>query len=211
MKYNTGNYEKYMTKNPLKRHMVENLNASIVKSIGMYGMEMNTEQIHILDAGCGEGIIDRLLAEHLPKARITGLEYTPEAIQIARDMNPGVAYIQGDIKEMPFENNSFDIVMCTEVLEHIDNPGKALAELIRVSKRFLYITVPHEPWFCMGNLLVLKNITRFGNPEDHIHHWTKKSFLRFLQKEGMRGWKISGSFPWIIGEAELGPEKRSIQ
>lgn len=75
-------------------------------------------------------------------------------------MNPSVEHIQGDITRMPFCDHSFDIVICTEVLEHLEKPGAALKELKRVAKKFILITVPHEPWFCLGNLLVLKNVSR---------------------------------------------------
>ena len=125
-----------------------------------------------------------------------------EAIKAARKMNPSVEYIQGDITKMPFQDRSFDIVICTEVMVHLEKPDAALKELIRIAKKFVFVTVPREPWFCLGNLLVLKNVRRLGNPMDHINHWTKKPFHTFLQKQdiGNRDWTISGSFPWIIAE-----------
>lgn len=200
MKYNTGNLEKYTTHNLLKRKMVQRLNEKIADSIGKSVASIESKVPTILDAGCGEGFIDALLRERFAHVHIVGLEFTNEAIRIARQMNPSVEYMQGDIMKMPFQDNSFDIVMCTEVLEHLARPEAALSELKRVTKKFLFITVPHEPWFCLGNLLVLKNVSRLGNPIDHINHWTMKSFQTFLQNGGMGEWNVSGSFPWIIAE-----------
>ena len=128
--------------------------------------------------------------------RIISIEYTEEALNIARVMNPQVIYIQGDIREIPFPDQYFDVILCTEVLEHVENPDIAIKELVRVAKRFVLISVPHEPWFCMGNLMVLKNVTRLGNPIDHINHWTKNGLKKFLDVD----WSISTCFPWCIAE-----------
>ena len=203
MNYNTGNINKYMTKNPLKKQRVEKLNHTIISSVGKYLKDNNETDISILDAGSGEGFIDSLLIKTYPSIKITGVEYTSEAIQIARKMNPSVEYLQGDITNLLFEDNMFDIVLCTEVLEHIKNPEKALKEILRVTKNHLLVTVPHEPWFCMGNLLVLKNIRRFGNPVDHVNHWTKNSFRKFLNENlGNNSClnSLSSCFPWIVAE-----------
>ena len=181
MKYNSGNYEKYMTKNPLKRALVNKLNNQIVCSVG-HMIEKIGENFELLDAGCGEGFIDTLLKKAFPNIRITGVEYTREAITVAQNKNPNVTYIQGDITKLNFEDNQYDIVICTEVLEHIYYPHVALSELERVSKGNILITVPHEPWFCLGNLFTLRNISRLGNPIDHVNHWTKTHFLSFYYK-----------------------------
>lgn len=201
MGYNRGNLEKHMTKNPLKRWMVHKLNEKIVDCISKYTSLLEDKTPTILDAGCGEGFIDVLLLKSLVNVNVVGLEFAEEAIRIAREMNPSIQYLQGDITKMPFEDRSFDIVICTEVLEHLEKPDVALKELIRVAKKFVFVTVPHEPWFCLGNLLVLKNVSRLGNPIDHINHWRKKSFQSFLYKQENGGvWKVGGSFPWIIAE-----------
>lgn len=180
VEYNTGNIEKYKSKNPLKRSMVERLNYRILDIVG--NIINNKADVRILDAGCGEGFIDRLIIDRYPGVRITGLEFTKEAITIAKATNPSVEYIQGDVCNMPFKDRSFDFVLCTEVLEHLQDPEKAMKEIMRVSTGRFLITVPNEPWFCIGNMIVLKNISRLGNPIDHINHWTKGSFTDFLRK-----------------------------
>lgn len=202
VEYNTGNIEKYKSTNPLKRAMVERLNIRILDIVGKEIIDGNP--VRILDAGCGEGFIDRLLADRFRNTQITGLEFTTDAIVIAKEVNPSVKYVQGDICDMPFKDDCFDFVICTEVLEHLPDPGKALKELMRVSTGRLLITVPHEPWFCLGNMIVLKNVKRLGNPIDHINHWTKKSFSEFLMaitpEKKWGGWHIDGCFPWIVAQ-----------
>lgn len=83
----------------------------------------------------------------------------------------------------------------------------ALSELLRVSRDTLIISVPHEPWFCIGNLLALKNIRRLGNPIDHINHWGYTGFRRFLNAHSSQRWNMDRSFPWTIAECKVN-EKR---
>ena len=205
MEYNKGNFEKYVSKNPLKRKMVEKFNLKIVSIV-----EKMTEEIKlqgggatILDAGCGEGFIDNILLENINSIKIKGLEYTREALEIAKEMNPKAEYIQGDICNMPFADDFADIIICTEVLEHLKQPEKAVHELLRVGKKYVLITVPDEPWFCMGNLVALKNIRRFGNPIDHINHWTYRKFKRFVTTQFDGKINFCKSFPWSIAVLNL--------
>lgn len=200
MQYNPGNYEKYMTKNRLKRKMVERLNEKIVNHIKCLCAEVGKEKVKILDAGCGEGFISDLIYRNVENVQITGLEYTEEALKIARQMNENITFVQGDIYQMPFEDNAFDIVLCTEVLEHLEKPDLALQELARVAQHVVFLTVPNEPWFCMGNLLALKNVSRLGNPIDHINHWTYRSFVKYITKQNicLAGKQGETSFPWTI-------------
>lgn len=198
MEYNTGNYDKYMTSNPLKKKMVNNLNSRIIGIMGK--LLSKPEKVYrILDAGCGEGFISNLIFNNFRNVEITGLEYTSEAVRIARSMNNKINYLQGDIYKMPFEDSSFDMVICTEVLEHLESPLDALRELHRVSENEILLTVPEEPWFCLGNLAVLKNVSRLGNPEDHINHWTYRRFVKYV-KTCLGGgiYLCSKSFPWTV-------------
>lgn len=204
--YNTGNYDKYMSKNPLKRMMVNRLNERVLCIIRQAaGNEKRTYKI--LDAGCGEGFITSLIFDNFTNVEITGLEYTPEAVAQARKRNGHISFIQGDVCHMPFEDGAFDLVICMEVLEHLERPDAALKELSRVSKNEVLLTVPDEPWFCLGNLLVLKNVKRFGNPIDHRNHWTYHKFIKYVKKflpeGGCFGQK---SFPWSIVVYKKGRE-----
>lgn len=199
--YNSGNYDKYHSKNFMKRWMVTRLNCKIINLLNNCIEELvlpEEKTVKILDAGCGEGFISNLIFSNFTNVEIVGLEYTDEALKIARNLNKEITYIQGDIYQMPFQNRSFDIVLCTEVLEHLSNPEDALKELNRVADSFLLLTVPNEPWFCLGNLIALKNIKSFGNPIDHINHWTFKKFKHFTQKHLNNNILYTTSFPWSI-------------
>lgn len=83
-----------------------------------------------LDAGCGTG----LLLRYLPKDSI-GLDINPRNIEKAKIHAPNAKFIIGDIEKIPFGQNTFSTIICTEVIEHQPNPIPAIKELNRVLKK----------------------------------------------------------------------------
>lgn len=208
--YDPGNYAKYASRNPLKQKVVSRLNARIILQLKSMLSALHSrspkQKIKILDAGCGEGFIDRLILDLItpPDTSLTGLEYTREALEIARQMNPEVTYIQGDITAMPFADKSFDIVICTEVLEHLEKPELAIKEIARVCKTDILLTVPHEPWFCLCNLATLHNILTLGNTPGHLNHWTISSLRHFCKQHTQCiDWQFTSSFPWTMAKGKI--------
>jgi ubiquinone/menaquinone biosynthesis C-methylase UbiE len=103
----------------------------------------------------------------------------------------------GSIYDIPFKDRSFDLVICNEVLEHVDDPGKALSELERVTKKYCLISVPHEPWFMMANFLRGKNWSRWGNDIEHIQHWSRRG-IRTLVGRYFDVLVVKNPFPWTL-------------
>lgn len=83
----------------------------------------------MLDAGCGTG----LNLASMP-AGSTGIDLNPRNLALIRQRLPQQTVVEGDIEAMPFADASFATVVCTEVLEHVPYPDKALAEMRRVLK-----------------------------------------------------------------------------
>jgi SAM-dependent methyltransferase len=92
----------------------------------------------VLDVGCGDGFITNQLPPHL---FVAGLDASYQALQ-------GVRYPAslGEITALPFPDDSFDLVMANDVLEHLPaaNLEQALVELRRVARAYLLVTVPFE-------------------------------------------------------------------
>jgi len=86
--------------------------------------------IKALDVGCGEGRFCRILAKR--GAQITGLEPTTHLIETARERDPAGSYIQGRGEELPFEDDSFDLVIAYLVLVDIPDFRSAIKEMARV-------------------------------------------------------------------------------
>ena len=100
----------------------------------------------ILDAGAGEQQFKKFCA-HLEYVSQDFAQYNPEDLNLGLQMEKwdyGKLDIVSDIASIPVENESFDVVMCTEVFEHIVNPIEAIAEFSRILKKegYLILTAP---------------------------------------------------------------------
>jgi ubiquinone/menaquinone biosynthesis C-methylase UbiE len=144
----------------------------------------------VLDAGCGEGFVTQWLQTGLAGAAVSGVDLHEAALDRARARVPEAAFERGDVTALPFADGAFDLVVCTEVLEHLDDPRAALAELRRVAGGRVLVTVPHEPWFSAGNLLRGRHLRRLGSTPGHRHRWTRGAFRR------VAGGEWFGAFPW---------------
>lgn len=98
---------------------------SIVKLINKY-----KKNGQILDAGCGTGLILR----HLPKGSI-GVDINPRNIPKAKKHAPHAKVIKADVEKLPFRDETFSTIVCTEVIEHQPNPVPTIKEFKRVLKK----------------------------------------------------------------------------
>jgi hypothetical protein len=87
--------------------------------------------------------------------------------------------------------------MCAEVLEHVDDPDRAIEQIVKLSPKRVILTVPHEPWFMLSNLAMGKNVTRLGNDIEHINHFSVASFRKLLSRK-LELSKVTTSYPWIL-------------
>jgi ubiquinone/menaquinone biosynthesis C-methylase UbiE len=192
----TSNFRKHTSKNPFRRWLVNNFYEVLEKEVGKMGAGS------VLDAGCGEGFsLDRLRKAGLGKDLI-GIDFSKKAIAIGQKLFPDLAIKEGDIYGLDFKDNSFDLVLCTEVLEHLEDPQRALKELIRVSKKYLLLSVPNEPFFSLASLIQGKNIKRWGNTADHLNQWSSGKFVNLLKKEKVKVLKVLKPFPFTLVTAE---------
>lgn len=77
----------------------------------------------LLDAGCGPAPMISLLSEKYPERHYTGLDLTPAMIEQAKKKNiPNATFIVGDCENFPFEDNSFDSIICSNSFHHYPNP-----------------------------------------------------------------------------------------
>ncbi len=95
----------------------------------------------ILDVGCGRGYLAKTIAKHRPKTTLTGLDiYIPEELKNTKREK----YIKGNVEKLPFKSKSFDTVICTHTLEHVQHPTKLIAEMRRVAKKKIIIVTPKQ-------------------------------------------------------------------
>lgn len=87
----------------------------------------------VLDAGCGTGAILEMLKKDYPDAQYTGIDLSGKMIEVAkRKALPGVTFLQGDCENLPFAENSFDAVLCSQSFHHYPKPQDFFASVQRV-------------------------------------------------------------------------------
>jgi ubiquinone/menaquinone biosynthesis C-methylase UbiE len=127
--------------------------------------DSRASEIDILDAGCGEGFVVQQLHAYAPERTIVGLAVSQRALEIAGTNNPDIRFLRGSVYALPFENPSIRTVLLSEVLEHLEDPASALREAMRVASQSVIVSVPHEPWFRLGNLLTFRHVSRSETPQ----------------------------------------------
>lgn len=103
----------------------------------------------VLDVGCGNGMVHRILSG----CEVTGVDPLPAF--------PGA--VRGTAEELPFTDESFDVVTCFDVLEHVNDHERAVSEIRRVlrAEGTAYFTVPIYPWLWSGHDEKLGHVRRY--------------------------------------------------
>jgi len=183
---------KYRTRNPLARHLIRRF-ATNLHSVFVAAGPCK----RVVEIGVGEGFLSGYLSNQFPDKEFTGVDLSAEDVARLRSKFPRIDAHVGAIEDLSFLSPPYDLVMCCEVLEHVHDPALALEKLDSLGAPRLILSVPHEPFFMLSNLARGKNITRFGNDPEHIQHWTKAGFQRFVEQR-LDVLHIETSYPWII-------------
>jgi 2-polyprenyl-3-methyl-5-hydroxy-6-metoxy-1,4-benzoquinol methylase len=197
-----GNYyDKYGTSNPVARFLMKRFFGAVEELVA------STQAREIHEVGCGEGHLSRLLARKGLSVR--GTDFSGQIIvkagALAQEEGIEVAYRAASIYELTPQVDSAPLVVCCEVLEHLEHPDEALEILAHLAKPYLLVSVPREPVWRMLNLLRGKYVLHFGNTPGHVQHWSRPAFLRLL-----RGYfdiiEVRCPLPWTIALCRTRPE-----
>jgi SAM-dependent methyltransferase len=130
----------------------------------------------ILDAGCGSG---RNMVELAGYGEVTGIELSDIAIDAARARGVGEV-VAGSVMDMPFADGSFDLAVCLDVIEHLEDDRRALRELRRVlaPDGALLVTVPAYQWL-------------WSSHDTVNHHYRRYRQTTLLQAARESGWSCT--------------------
>ncbi|MDA5318617.1 class I SAM-dependent methyltransferase [Vibrio cholerae] len=187
-------YDKYGSRNPIVKWMMRGFNTALTELVA------KTEPETIHEIGCGEGYW--VLRWNEQGLRTKGCDFSRDVIEIARENAisrglPISIFDSKSIYDLTAEQDSADLVVCCEVLEHLENPDAGLQALQRVTKRRLILSVPQEPLWCVLNLARGKYITQWGNTPGHIQHWSKNDFVQLVSKY-FEILEIRRPLPWTM-------------
>src|SRR5690606_11451906 len=124
------------------------------------------------EVGCGEGKLASALIRRGPTpARYLATDVSLDAI--TTELDPRIEPATASIYELPFASASFDVVVCCEVLEHLDEPARGLAEIARVARERVLISTPWEPVWRALNMARGKYLRDLGNTPGHVQHFSR--------------------------------------
>ncbi len=167
--------DKYNTKNPIFRIVMKNF----FKAFDSLICPLRGDIADVLEVGCGEGY----LARHLANAgfsSVRAIDVSPEIICVAKSAHAlkNISFQTKNVYELS-ASDSADLIVCCEVLEHLDRPHEALEVLRAITKKYCLLSVPDEPIFRMLNVARGAYLRNFGNTPGHIQHWSHREFMRF--------------------------------
>jgi ubiquinone/menaquinone biosynthesis C-methylase UbiE len=153
----------------------------------------------VLDVGCGEGVLTFRWAEQLGSGRIVGVDLPDPKLagEWADRRRDNLQYRAVDSDELPFEAGEFDLTAAIEVLEHVPTPERTLAEMARVARRHLLVSVPREPVWRMLNVARGAYVRELGNTPGHVNHWSRGAFVALASRYGELV-EVRSPFPWTM-------------
>jgi 2-polyprenyl-3-methyl-5-hydroxy-6-metoxy-1,4-benzoquinol methylase len=189
----TGNtYDKYGSTNPVVRRL-------------MAGFERTLDELFrraaprsVLDVGCGEGVLTQRWAERL-EGRVVGIDLEDPALQAewAARRAPNLEFRVMKAEALPFGDGEFDAATAIEVLEHVTDPEHTVAEMARVARSHLIVSVPREPLWRALNMARGAYLRDLGNTPGHVNHWSRRGFVELLSRHG-EIMEIRSPFPWTM-------------
>jgi 2-polyprenyl-3-methyl-5-hydroxy-6-metoxy-1,4-benzoquinol methylase len=146
--------------------------------------------LRVLDAGCGDGInmsvLEGIFAGRGLEAYIVGSDYNSLRLSRARDGGCR-SVVEADLLRAPFASGSFDVVLCSHVLEHIREDVEAMRELARMvaPDGLVIVAVPNEGCAAarLRNHVIQRSILR---TTDHVQFYTADVLLARLAEAGLR-------------------------
>lgn len=188
--------QKYTSLHPLRRFLIHRFLAKVFAEIE------KEKHGSILDIGCGEGQADKFFLRRDPSLQIVGLDVNSKALKEAKINCPQMKTKKANVYQLPFPTNSFDLVLCLEVLEHLEDPEETLRQIKKIGRNRAIITVPNEPLFSLASFLSGKYLKNLGRHPDHVQFWSKKKFEGLLNKHFLKT-EVTTAFPWLIGIVDL--------
>ena len=190
----TGNtFDKYGSTNPVVKRLMGGFHRTLDELWEKAAPES------VLDVGCGEGVLTHEWAERLGHKRIVGIDLDDPKLRAEwqKRQRPNLEYRAEEATSLSFGDNEFDMATAIEVLEHVPDPDATLAEMARVARRWLLVSVPREPIWRMVNMARGAYWRSLGNTPGHVNHWTQVGFKSLLTQYG-KVEELRAPFPWTM-------------
>jgi 2-polyprenyl-3-methyl-5-hydroxy-6-metoxy-1,4-benzoquinol methylase len=187
-------YDKYGSRNPTVRWIMRGFESALDELVSM----VKPRSIH--EVGCGEGYWVMRWTEQGTEAR--GSDFSSKIIELARSNAldrglPQDIFKTCSLFEMNPTYDAAELVVCCEVLEHLERPEEGLQALRSLADPYLIISVPREPIWSMMNMARGKYLRNFGNTPGHFQRWTKRQFVRLVARY-LEVLELRTPIPWTM-------------
>jgi len=174
--------------------------------------ELGARRCRVLDVGCGGGFLSNYLAEK--GHALTGIDAAKGSLDVARahDRTRSVTYDTGDARALPYDDGTFDVVCAMDFLEHVEEPGRVVAEIARVlapaglfffhtfNRNFLawLVVIKGVQWFVKNTPVDMHVLRLFLKPEEvfamcQAHGLSRVRLLGSRPKIGTSFWRMLGT------------------
>ena len=190
----TGNtFDKYGSSNPVVKRLMGGFHSTLD------GLWTKAAPSSVLDVGCGEGVLTVDWAERLGAGRIVGIDLDDQKLRAewAKRERPNLEFRAEEATRLTFADAEFDLAAAIEVLEHVPEPEATLAEMARVARGHLLVSVPREPLWRGLNMARGAYWRDLGNTPGHVNHWSKRGFVSLLSRYGAVE-EARSPFPWTM-------------
>ncbi len=188
-----NSFDKYGSKNPAVRWMLRGFRESL------FGLVEETKAKEVHEVGCGEGFWTIGFAQHGLRAR--GSDFSSAVLAMARDnadqSGLAITFKEQSIYDLSAPDDAAELVVCCEVLEHLEEPDHAVNILAELASPYLIASVPREPIWRMLNLARGKYIAAGGNTPGHLQHWSTRRFVRLLEQR-FEVKQVRQPLPWTM-------------
>lgn len=184
--------DKYESRNPIARYLVNGFDTTIAETAA------SCRPTRIVEIGCGEGHVTQLLLDNT-QATLKCYDISDALLEDARAAvaSDRAQFFNRSIYDMEAESSPPDLVVCCEVLEHLDDPLKGLDRLARLGAEHYLLSVPREPLWRILNFARGAYVKDFGNSPGHVQHWSKRGFARFVRQK-FDVIKTRSPIPWTV-------------
>lgn len=190
MAYQSSNKDKHESGNPVVQTLIRRYFGVLEKLV------LEQPPAKVLDVGCGEGFTASQLKKLPMTFQYLGVDLNAGAVEEARRKNEGMHFEVGDVRKL---GQKADLVVCLEVIEHLDDADQGLSMLAKCSEGRVIVSVPWEPWFRLGNLVRGKYLDRWGNHPEHVQQFSPSS-LKSAMERHFDDVTVTTSFPWLFAE-----------
>ena len=137
----------------------------------------------LLDVGCGMGVNVKILKRHFPLLKITGTDISPKSLELAQSyvgVSPLIDYKVLNVQAEALKTQ-YDVVLCSQVLEHIEDDKQAVQNLFKMTGKYLLLTVPGGKFNSTSKLV------------GHFRHYNKNQLVELVESAGF---KVELAYEW---------------